>query len=152
MNDIETVSKSEHTSPEFKQQVDDLHQQMLKDIVYAKAIREKLLAENEMLDEDGYPTKACLEIIANWHWSDSKGWFEFIKENWWYANIRWNENTAIVCGEEVIQYSISTSGWSGNESIIAAMQNNGMLWTFTWVQSRRGGHYIFEDREFEEGA
>ena len=128
----------------------NLQAELLSDIARIADHRNFLLANGDTLDEDGYPTDDCLLIIKEWHWSDSKGWFEFIKENWWYANIRWNENTAIVRGKEVMQYSISTSGWSGNESIIAAMQNNGMLWNFTWVQSRRGGHYIFEDREFDK--
>ena len=45
---------------------------------------------------------------------------------------------------------ISTAGWSGNESIIYAMQNNkSMLWNLTWVQSRRGGHHIFELKEYK---
>ena len=38
---------------------------------------------------------------------------------------------------------ISTGGWSGNEDLIGAMQNNAMLWIMTWVSSRRGGHYTF---------
>ena len=41
-------------------------------------------------------------------------------------------------------FRISTGGWSGNESIIRAMERNGMMWHLNWVQSRRGGHYIFE--------
>lgn len=40
----------------------------------------------------------------------------------------------------------STGGWSGNESIIGAMQKNRMVWNFLWEQSRRGGHYVFDKR------
>jgi hypothetical protein len=48
------------------------------------------------------------------------------------------------------RYYISTAGWSGNESIIYAMQENNLMWSLNWVQSRRGGHYIFE-LELEDG-
>jgi len=47
-------------------------------------------------------------------------------------------------------YNISTGGWSGNESIIHEMQENSMMWHLNWVQSCRGGHYIFELREFKD--
>jgi hypothetical protein len=29
------------------------------------------------------------------------------------------------------------------------MQKNDMMWHLNWVQSRRGGHYIFELRNFD---
>jgi len=28
--------------------------------------------------------------------------------------------------------------------IIRAMEENNSIWSLVWVQSRRGGHYIFE--------
>lgn len=127
----------------------DFSKELEQDIAKSVAYRNVLLAKGDTLDEDGYPTEDCLSIIRWWHWSDSKGFFAFIKENWWYANIRWFETAKTsITGKPVTEYSISTSGWSGNESIIEAMQDNPMLWSTTWVQSRRGGHYIFEDREF----
>lgn len=102
---------------------------------------------DDMLDADGYPTNATLQIIELWPPDDKKGWFDLIKSFWWNPEFGWSE------GEEdhewkigkVYRYHLSTGGWSGNESIIEAMQNNkNYLWVFTWVQSRRGGHYIFE--------
>jgi hypothetical protein len=112
-----------------------------------KLIVDTLLAEEEMLDEDGYPTIAAERIIELWPWEDKKGWFAFIESIWHLRSWGWYE------GEEVhdfykdtlvYRYNISTAGWSGNEGLIAAMQKNDMLWHTTWVQSRRGGHYIFE--------
>ena len=108
----------------------------------------------ELLDDDGYPTDAAHDIVEIWHWMDAKGWFEFIKSIWWARDWGWTE------GEEphewdkdkiVYRYNISTGGWSGNESIIRAMEanGNGFIWHLNWVQSRRGGHYIFELKEFE---
>jgi hypothetical protein len=108
--------------------------------------------DDEMLDEDGYPTEIALELIEKWTWHDEKGWFEFIKSIWYYNSTAWGE------GEEphdwledklVYRYHISTIGWSGNEAIIRSMQKNDFLWYLVWVQSRRGGHYIFESREYE---
>jgi len=112
-----------------------------------------LLEEGEYLDADGYPVDAALEIIEKWHWDDIPGWFKFIENIWYLRTWGWAtklEQHDYVTDKQVRRYHISTAGWSGNESIITAMQTNFMLWSLTWVQSRRGGHYIFELKEFEE--
>ena len=106
---------------------------------------------SEWLDEDGYPAEQALERIEYWPYNDPKGWFEFIFSIWldfdasaWKEKDEpqdWKENTM------VHRYYISTSGWSGNEDIIRAMQQNHVLWSDAWVQSRRGGHYIFEVKD-----
>ena len=109
-----------------------------------KALMEQ---DGDNLDEDGYPTELACERIAAWHWSDKAGWFEFIKNLWHLQDWGWserNEPHGWKDGETVKRVHISTAGWSGNESLIRAMQENVMLWGITWVQSRRGGHYIFE--------
>lgn len=99
---------------------------------------------SEYLDEDGYPTKEALDKIENWSYNDPRGWFKFIENIWHLRSWGWaedyNENGKY-------EYNISTAGWSGNEDIIRAMQENKNLWYFSWVQSRRGGHYIFEVEE-----
>lgn len=129
---------------------EELHRQLEQDKADKKALIEKLLDE-DMLDEDGYPTDAALDIVEAWHWSDPKGWFEFINSIWYLRSWGWSE------GEEPHEfykdrmtycYHISTAGWSGNESIIRSMQKNDMMWHLNWVQSRRGGHYIFELRDY----
>lgn len=109
------------------------------------------LLEQELTDEYGYPTDAALEIITLWPYDDITGWFYFIRKLWHMASWGWNEDMADTeydNGRMVYVYEISTGGWSGNESLIHAMHSN-MLWGQTWVQSRRGGHYIFE-REIDE--
>lgn len=45
------------------------------------------------------------------------------------------------------RYRISTGGWSGNEELLMALQANHMAWTWTWISSRVGGHYVFEVRK-----
>ena len=110
-----------------------------------------LIEHNEMQDEDGYPTEAALDVIRLWHWDNIKGWFKFIEGLWHFHSWGWKEDDEpheFLTDEIVHRYYLSTCGWSGNESLIHAMQaNENMLWTLTWVQSRRGGHYIFELRD-----
>jgi hypothetical protein len=112
----------------------------------------ELLDSGDFLDDDGYPTDDALTIIEKWDWDDKKGWFDFIHDIWHLASWGWREGEVadeIYQDEKKYQYDISTAGWSGNETIIRAMQKNDMLWVVTWVQSRRGGHYIFQ-RDLEE--
>ncbi len=135
-----------------EEQLQELHRQLEEDKAVAQKRIDYLMYE-DLLDEDGYPTEAALEIVRIWHWSDSLGWFEFIKSIWHLASWGWSENEAdheYKKDEKVYVYNISTAGWSGNESIIREMQNNNMMWHLNWVQSRRGGHYIFELKEFKE--
>ena len=131
---------------------EDWQAKMEQDIAESKE-KINLLIDDPLLDDDGYPTDSALDIVKLWHWSDSKGWFKFINSIWnlrswgWHEGLEKDERNL---DNEVYRYNISTAGWYGNESIIHAMQQTDMLWTMTWVQSRRGGHYIFEDRELKE--
>jgi hypothetical protein len=82
-----------------------------------------------------YPSEQTLEMIRGWDGQDPYGFFDFIESHWWMAD--WGFKR----GKKYIY--ISTGGWSGNEDIIAAMQDN-FVWFMCWIQSKRGGHYIFE--------
>lgn len=109
------------------------------------------LLKEDGLDEDGYPSEAALEIIRIWPCDgDVRKWFEFINSIWHLRSWGWHEGEQLheyEPGKKVYRYDISTAGWSGNESIIREMQSNSMMWHLHWVQSRRGGHYIFELRD-----
>jgi hypothetical protein len=95
---------------------------------------------DEFFDEDGYPTEDALELIKSWPWQDTDGCFNFIRQMWQWNNMMWTQTD----DGEKITYNISTGGWSGNEGLVSALQENHVIWMFTWVQSKRGGHYIFE--------
>lgn len=95
------------------------------------------MATSEELEDPGYPTAEELERIATWPVNDFKGWIAYVKEHWAYAFWGWHE--------EGNEYRISTAGWSGNESIIEAMSSNYGLWSLSWQEHRRGGHYVFRD-------
>lgn len=128
------------------------------DIAERKRVIFDLIEHNEMLDDDGYPTDAAIDVVQLWHWSDARGWFKFIKSIWYFHDWGWKENEEPHEWHRLNQYKdrivhryyISTAGWSGNESIIRAMQKNEMMWHLNWVQSQRGGHYIFELKEFNQ--
>jgi hypothetical protein len=115
-----------------------------------KILVAELIDNGDFLDDDGYPTDNALTIIEKWHWDDSNGWFKFINDIWHLRSWGWSEGLEKHEWDDknVYRYHISTAGWSGNESIIRAMQNNSMMWSMTWIQSRRGGHFIFEEYIF----
>lgn len=82
-----------------------------------------------------YPTDEELSRVSAWPESDPAGWFAYIKGLWWAADWGFSQSDA--------RYSMSTGGWSGNESIISAMRENGALWGPCYLTCRRGGHYCF---------
>lgn len=130
---------------------DEIVERLKREQVENKLMIMRKRAEEDMLDEDGYPTADALWCVMHWPWNDSAGWFEFIKSIWWMADWGWREKVvADFDGKDIEEYHVSCGGWSGNESIIQYMQKNTMLWYLTWVQSRRGGHYIFEKKVFED--
>lgn len=94
--------------------------------------------------DSGYPTESTLEIIKNWPFKDKSSFrdlLEYVREAWQYPNY-FEIKPDLANG--LIQYHISCGGWSGNEDLICALMNNNIFWALCWVQSRRGGHYIFE--------
>jgi hypothetical protein len=149
-----TIELAKHNREEF---LADCKSKFEEDKLNWKKLYEDTISKDdyESLDDDGYPTDDALFLIENWHWSDSKGWFEFIKSIWWARDWGWTEGEEPHDWDEnkkVYRYNISTGGWSGNENIIRAMEKNGggFFWHLNWVQSRRGGHYIFERKDFDD--
>jgi hypothetical protein len=92
-----------------------------------------------------YPADEDLEKVETWNgnWREC---FAFIRSIWWMPEWGWHESTEKdeFTDKLVTRYSISTGGWSGNESIIEAMEANRWMRWYFWQQSRRGGHYIYE--------
>ena len=93
-------------------------------------------------DSNGYPTAGTLRTIRHWRTGDPQGLMDYCREAWKYADTCWRQEGRII--------RISTSGWSGNESIIESLIDNMMFWLVYWVSSRRGGHYEFELPEGKE--
>jgi hypothetical protein len=106
-----------------------------------------------MPDADGYPTKAELRRIRHWQCLPAEGVFDFegllhyVATIWWHPDlwtIRKRRERAGGRGKLIRRYSVSTGGWSGNEEIINALQDNRSFWWICWTESRRGGHYEFQ--------
>lgn len=93
-----------------------------------------------MLNSDGYPTEETLEKIKTW--PQEKGWEDLLdlcKEIWHYPEFFHKFEY-----EKVILYSTATGGWSGNEDIIIALEENLSFWLDCWQASKRGGIHEFE--------
>ena len=92
-----------------------------------------------MVDQDGYPDEASLEAITKFDMIEQsaagKLW-KLIKENWHWPDWGWTEDSNLT--------HISTGGWSGNESVITAMEQNFLFWSLQFVSRRTGGHYTFQ--------
>ena len=108
-------------------------------------------------DKDGYPTEETLERIATWPIetvADMHAAMDFAGSAWSYPD-RWETfeeiNATNPAAPERV-YRFSTGGWSGNESIVGAIERNlvlQMMGAYSW---QRGGHYVyrFPAREFGE--
>jgi len=88
-----------------------------------------------MMDRDGYPEEDELYKLSHWDMGDPQGWIEYAQSLWKYDEY-FTEKDFVWC--------ISTGGWSGNESVIYAMQDNYILWGVCFLSLRRGGHYMLE--------
>ena len=90
-----------------------------------------------MADEYEYPTRYAIRRIRTWPYE--KGWvalMDYVKARWWTPEWGWTQEGRF--------YRFSTGGWSGNESLVGAMEGNRMFWSLCWESSRRGGHYVIE--------
>jgi len=89
-------------------------------------------------EKGGYPTDNTLDAIEAWDALDQKGFWAFVKEAWTYDSYFTKVGTLI---------TLHTGGWSGNESVVDAIQENHVMWALCWLSSRRGGHYEFTVKE-----
>ena len=101
-------------------------------------------------DQDGYPTDEMLASIRGFvieRVEDAAWLLDAIAPHWWHPEMFRRTKRPFRAwrgGPLRHRWTVSTGGWSGNESIISALEENHMFWAVAWVQSRRGGHYIFE--------
>lgn len=93
---------------------------------------------HEYMDSDGYPTEETLELIRKWDvLKDTEGLLDLIQELWWYSDMGFKRDND--------ELELHTLGWSGNESLMTALEENFLFWCSYWLKSERGGHYYFCD-------
>lgn len=94
--------------------------------------------------DDGYPTEEFLEWIRTYDVVNGSG-FEYLQtvlSEWWPFDGSGVHIQRKYRGERKVM--VSTWGWSGNESMIAAMQENEhFFWPLHYFAHQTGGHYTF---------
>ena len=86
-----------------------------------------------------YPSEPELKAIKKWKletWQDFQNLAKFIVSIWEYADMDY----ATLHGNTL---KLSTGGWSGNESIMSALEVN-RKFGWCWKSSKRGGHYVYK--------
>lgn len=106
----------------------------------------------------GYPTEATLRRIRRWPGrtiQDCIDAMDFAGRAWSYPDYWTKEDDwpdPDLLGRPCTRYTFSTGGWSGNESIVAAIEKNQwlqMVGAWSW---RRGGHYEYRFPVLKEGT
>lgn len=92
-------------------------------------------------NKNGYPTEDTLRHIASAAWTDFDDLLEYVTDCIDGYGRAWKEN-----GE----FKIATGGWSGNESVIAALEKNTVFWALCWSSSHCGGLYVFKIPKLEK--
>lgn len=95
------------------------------------------------MDSHGYPDDKELEAIETWEmdWTGEgfRPLMDYVKSLNWEAYGSWEQ-----VGD---MFRLATGGWSGNESIICALEKNFMFQAFCAEAWRKGGLYIFDVRK-----
>lgn len=86
-------------------------------------------------DKTGLPTDEFLEALRTWPIGTYSAMLADVSRAWQHS---------VDVQQRGTLYKFDTCGWSGNEDIIEAMRDNAEFWRTCWVQSRRGGKYVFE--------
>jgi hypothetical protein len=94
-------------------------------------------------DKHGYPTDETLEHITNWKSDDYRNLMNFVQECWKYENGFRVSDIEDDCYGPCTQYELITGGWSGNESLICAMDANYFFRHTCWHLSERGGRHVY---------
>lgn len=100
-------------------------------------------------DADGYPTDETLEIVQTWSITtldDCEALLLYVQRAWRYPTYFTRHARRIrewKVGSLKRKWSVSTGGWSGNESLISALEANYIFMALCWRSSRRGGHYEY---------
>lgn len=105
------------------------------------------MIDEPTLDDDGYPSEQTLEAIKKWEYNDDTKFvdlLEYVNKVWHWTDYMQMRETQNSFGDDVYEYTCVTGGWSGNEDLISALEQNFMFWALCWRESHRGGRHVFE--------
>lgn len=101
-----------------------------------------------MPDQDGYPHNFELERIKGWNLQKDQieDLLDLVESCWHWPDLCFvrKKGFTSILRKSCIKLELHTGGWSGNEDIIRALQENEFFWLLYWTKSERGGHYWFE--------
>ena len=98
-----------------------------------------------------YPSQFNLKAIQEWDCTTNKGLMslaEFVVGEWHFGE-PWGRLSRRIkdnSWKEPRYYrklTLSTGGWSGNESLISALTQNWLWWSMCFHSHHTGGHFIF---------
>jgi len=89
-----------------------------------------------------YPSDEDLQVIESWPPPKYEELLEYVQRRWYYG-----EN---YCQQQGSIWVLNTGGWSGNESLVAALRANHVFWSICWMKSERGGRYEFDIPDIED--
>ena len=99
-------------------------------------------------EDNPYPTNSELLIIRKWDilQYDIPGLIEYINCVWWAPDwgFKLSKGRDRLFHRRCIKLQLHTGGWSGNEDVIVALQQNFLFWSMFWRKHTAGGHYWFE--------
>lgn len=106
-------------------------------------------------DADGYPTDQTTETIRTWDVNtvaDAIACMDYVGRAWKWPEWGWSKTPGWRPDDEptrhpVTRYLISTGGWSGNEELYDALDDNVTIRMLGWQSSRRGGHFEYRFAE-----
>lgn len=90
---------------------------------------------------DRYPTQRELNKVEKYDLCKRpvETFLEYLRSIWWTPE--WGFKLK---GKRILRLELHCGGWSGNESIINALERNVFFYTLWWEKSYRGGHYYFK--------
>lgn len=92
----------------------------------------------DLLDDDGYPTDEAIAYIEQFR-GTPQHLTTLVADLWHLIDVTpvTNPDTGAVTVELI------TGGWSGNESIVSALDQTAYRW-LGWQSSERGGRHVYE--------
>ena len=93
-------------------------------------------------DRDGYPTEETLAVIRAWPFADSANVLPFIAAAWHWDDMAQETRPGL--------WVFATGGWSGNESLLHALQESVARFAFRHLTTRASFHVYAVTQEAKD--